>query len=97
MSANSIDQEIKELAEVEIYTTPFCPFCHRAKGLLNKKGVQFNEINVMITPGMRKQMSERASGSSKVPQIFIDGKHVGGCDDLFELDFDGELDLLLGI
>ena len=82
------------MATVEIYTTPFCPYCHRAKALLEKKGVSFTEIDVMNTPGKRAEMQTRASRTS-VPQIFIDGRHVGGSDDLQALDRSGELDTLL--
>lgn len=85
------------MAEVEIYTTAFCPFCHNAKGLLNKKGVKFTEIDVMLSPSKRKEMRERANGLTKVPQIFIDGEHVGGCDELYDLEFEGILDLKLGL
>ncbi len=79
-------------AEVEIYTTPTCPFCIQAKHLLNKKGVVFAEIDVS-DPGLRATMKERTNGLHTVPQVFINGEHVGGCDDLYDLEFDGELDL----
>jgi glutaredoxin 3 len=85
------------LAEIEIFTTPFCGFCAQAKKLLQKKGVDFTEINLMRHPGRRKEMLERSNGSTSVPQIFIDGKNIGGCDELFELDFDDELNPLLGL
>ncbi|MCG8510003.1 MAG: glutaredoxin 3 [Rhodospirillales bacterium] len=85
------------MAEIEIYTTPFCPFCHRAKALLKKKGVDFTEIDVMMSPGRRREMSERAGGASSVPQIFVDGTHIGDCDQIYEMDFDGELDAALKI
>ena len=85
------------MAQIEIYTTPFCPYCHRTKALLQRKGVPFDEIDVMMSPGKRKQMRERAGGGSTVPQIFIDGEHIGGSDELVELDLDGRLDRLLGI
>lgn len=81
--------------EVEIYTTPICPYCIRAKALLDKKGVPYTEIDVMRDRARRKEMEER-SGGHTVPQIFIGGKAIGGCDDMFELDFDGELDKMLG-
>ncbi|MGF1639491.1 MAG: glutaredoxin 3 [Rhodospirillales bacterium] len=84
------------MVEVEIYTTPFCPYCHRAKALLNGKGVSFTEIDVMMAPDRRREMRERAGGGNTVPQIFIDGRHIGGSDDLLELDRDGRLDPLLG-
>ncbi len=84
------------MAAVEIYTTPFCPYCARAKRLLERKGVPYTEIDVSGA-GPRQEMTERAGGGHTVPQIFIDGRHVGGSDELFELDMDGELDPLLGL
>jgi len=80
---------------VEIYTTPICPYCSRAKALLRKKGVNFNEINVMDDPAKRDEMVARAHGRITVPQIFIGETHVGGCDDLYALEYDGKLDPLL--
>ena len=80
---------------VEIYTSPLCGFCHAAKRLLNKKGVAFHEINVLTNPGRKPEMIERAGGRRTVPQIFIGDTHVGGCDDLFELEDEGKLDALL--
>lgn len=80
---------------VEIYTTPFCPYCHAAKGLLRKKGVEFTEIDVSRDPQLRMKMTERAGGRRTVPQIFIGGTHVGGCDDLHELDARKRLDPML--
>ncbi|MGV8985760.1 MAG: glutaredoxin 3 [Cypionkella sp.] len=80
---------------VEIYTTPTCPYCVAAKRLLTKKGVAFTDIDVSRDPALRAAMTQRANGSRTVPQIFIGGKHVGGCDDLHELDHAGELDPLL--
>jgi glutaredoxin 3 len=80
---------------VEIYTTPFCPYCLAAKDLLSRKGVKFTEINVMGDAGRRAEMVERAQGGRTVPQIFIGKTHVGGCDDLYELDAAGKLDPLL--
>ncbi len=85
------------MAEVEIYTTPFCGFCARAKRLFNKKGIAFTEYDLSTDPGKRPEMLERSDGERKVPQIFIDGRHIGGCEELFELDFDEELDPMLGI
>lgn len=84
------------MAKIEMYSTPVCPYCIRAKALLNKKGVKFDEYNVMMDRAKRKEMEER-SGGHTVPQIFIDGKPIGGCDDLFELDFDGDLDAMIGL
>jgi len=85
------------LAEVEIYTTPICGFCQSAKSLLKKKGVAFTEYNIMFDGSKRTEMMKRAGGRTSVPQIFIDDNHVGGCDDLFDLEFDKELDPLLGV
>ncbi|HEY1612769.1 MAG TPA: glutaredoxin 3 [Rhizomicrobium sp.] len=79
---------------VKIYTTPFCPYCSRAKSLLKKKGASFEEIDVLVDPDARADM-EDLSGRHTVPQIFIGETHVGGCDDLHELDRAGELDPLL--
>jgi glutaredoxin 3 len=81
---------------VEIYTTPFCPYCIAAKDLLARKGVTFKEINVMGDAARRAEMVERAHGGRTVPQIFIGDTHVGGCDDLYGLDEAGKLDALLG-
>jgi len=83
------------LADVEIYTTDVCPFCFRAKKLLDKKGAAYTEIDVGGDPQKRAAMKERANGSHTVPQIFIGDRHIGGCDDLFELEYGGELDALL--
>lgn len=80
---------------VEIYTTPLCGFCHAAKRLLTKKGVNYHEVDVSADPAKRMLMMERAGGRRTVPQIFIGGAHVGGCDDLHALDADGKLDPML--
>ncbi|ASM73901.1 MULTISPECIES: glutaredoxin 3 [Roseobacteraceae] len=80
---------------VEIYTTPICGFCHRAKQLLNQKGVDFLEFDVMSNPERKAEMVQRANGSRTVPQIFVGDDHVGGCDDLFALERQGKLDALL--
>ena len=80
---------------VEIYTTPTCPYCTAAKQLLRKKGVAYSEIDVSRDAGLRETMTKRAMGSRTVPQIFIGGQHVGGCDDLHELDDLGRLDPML--
>lgn len=85
------------MAEIEIYTTPYCPYCLNAKRLLHGKGVGFHEIDVSRSSQLRQAMVERADGRHTVPQIFIDGKGVGGFDDISELDERGELDRLLGI
>ncbi|MCS0497383.1 glutaredoxin 3 [Ancylobacter mangrovi] len=83
------------MSQVEIYTTYTCPYCIAAKELLKRKGVEFSEINVTGDPVARSTMSKRANGRTSVPQIFIDGRHVGGCDDIYALDEAGELDTLL--
>ncbi|MBX6368483.1 MAG: glutaredoxin 3 [Rhodospirillales bacterium] len=85
------------MARVEIYSTLFCPYCARAKALLAKKGVQFENIDLIEQPDRREEMIQRAGGRTSVPQIFIDGKHIGGSDDLYALDRAGKLDSLLGI
>lgn len=80
---------------IEIYTTPFCPYCSRAKRLLTEKGAAFTEIDVSTDPAKRAAMTERAGGGYTVPQIFINGTHVGGSDDLYALERAGKLDALL--
>jgi glutaredoxin 3 len=80
---------------ITIYTTSSCPYCHAAKDLLKKKGVTFTEIDVTGKPDQRRAMSARAQGRTSVPQIFIRERHVGGCDDLYDLDRAGQLDPLL--
>ncbi|MEM9716909.1 MAG: glutaredoxin 3 [Pseudomonadota bacterium] len=80
---------------VEIYTTPICGYCARAKSLLDSKGVSYTEINVMLNPDKRVEMQQRAHGGRTVPQIFIGDVHVGGSDDLYALDRAGKLDQLL--
>lgn len=83
------------MTSVEIYTTPICGFCHAAKRLLASKGVAFAEYDVMTKPALRDEMVKRSNGGRTVPQIFINGIHVGGCDDLQALERAGKLDLLL--
>ena len=82
-------------APVTIYTTGWCPYCSRAKSLLTRKGVGFEEIDVESAPEKRAEMQTR-SGRRSVPQIFIGDQHVGGCDDLHALEDAGKLDALLG-
>ena len=84
------------MIQVEIYTTRYCPYCHAAKRLLSRKGVEFAEIDVSGDPKGRSEMVIRANGRMTVPQIFIGATHVGGCDDLYALDRGGKLDPLLG-
>lgn len=83
------------MSKVEIYTRPFCGYCARALSLLNAKGADFQEIEAGMDPALRNQMIERAGGRSTFPQIFIDGQHIGGCDDLMALESQGRLDPLL--
>lgn len=83
------------MATVEIYTKPTCGFCHMAKRLLNAKGTSFAEVNISAQPERRAEMIQRANGGSTVPQIFVDGKHIGGCDDLMALERGGQLDAIL--
>jgi glutaredoxin 3 len=85
------------MAQVEMYTTMFCPYCTRARTLLRNKEVSFVDIDILEQPERRAEMIQRAGGRSTVPQIFIDGAHIGGCDDLVALDRAGELDLRLGL
>lgn len=80
--------------EVKIYTTPWCPYCVRAKRLLDKKGVDYQDVNVAVKPQLRAQLLE-LTGRTSVPQIFIHGKGIGGCDELHALDARGQLDPLL--
>jgi glutaredoxin 3 len=80
---------------IQIYTTPYCPYCVRAKALLQKKGVDYTETDVSADDDLRDAMTKRAGGRRTVPQIFIDDRHIGGCDDLYALDGRGELDPLL--
>jgi glutaredoxin 3 len=83
------------MAEVTIYTTMLCPYCHRAKSLLSRKGVAFEEIDVGMDADLRDEMTTRAGGRYTVPQIFINGAHIGGCDELHALESAGKLDPLL--
>ena len=85
------------MAQVELYTTMWCPYCARAKALLDRKGVAYAEIDLMEQPNRRDEMVKRAGGRRTVPQIFIDGEHIGGSDDLVALDRAGGLDPKLGI
>ena len=82
-------------AKVEIYTWSRCPFCIRAKALLDQKGVEYQEYCIDGDQEARAKMKSRANGRSSLPQIFIDDRHIGGCDDIYDLDAQGELDSLL--
>lgn len=82
------------MAKIEIYTTPFCGYCARAKGLLDSKGAAYEEMDVMMDDKKRTEMRERAKRTT-VPQIFINGQHIGGSDELAALERAGQLDPLL--
>ncbi len=84
------------MARVEIYSTLFCPYCARAKSLLEKKGVDYINIDVIENTAKREEMEKRSGGRYTVPQIFINGEHVGGCDELYALERAGKLDAKLG-
>ena len=83
------------MAKVEIYTTMICPYCYRAKKLLEERGAAYNEVDVMCDGKMREDMRTRTGGRTSVPQIFINDQHVGGCDELYALDRAGKLKPLL--
>jgi len=83
------------VAKVEVYSTNYCPYCMRAKALLRSKGVAFEEIDVTDDPELRAKMVKRAGGRRTVPEIFINGEIIGGCDELYALELSGELDTLL--
>lgn len=83
------------MQKIDIYTKGYCPYCKRARGLLEAKGASYNNIEIDKNPELRVGMIERANGGSTVPQIFIGETHVGGCDDLFALESTGKLDALL--
>ena len=83
------------MPSVTIYTKPFCPYCARALALLRDKGVEFTEIEAAFDPEKKKEMVQRAGGRMTFPQIFIGERHIGGCDDMYDLEDSGELDRLL--
>jgi glutaredoxin 3 len=85
------------MAQVELYTTMWCPFCARARALLERKGVAYTNVDLDEEPNRRAEMVKRAGGRRTVPQIFIDGEHIGGCDDMTALDRAGKLDAKLGL
>ena len=80
---------------VEIYTQPFCPYCARAKRILSERGIEFREIDAPHGTSQRAEAVRRSGGQTTVPQIFFGGRHLGGCDDLMELDESGKLDAWL--
>jgi glutaredoxin 3 len=83
------------MPKIEIYTKSYCPYCVKAKDLLKRKGIEFEEISVEHDPTLAEFMVNRAGGRRTVPQIFINDKHIGGCDDLHAFDAEGKLDLLI--
>ena len=85
------------MKKIEIYTTDNCPFCVKAKSLLNKKKIKFSEINVSNDENLRQKMSDMANGARSVPQIFADNVHIGDCDKIHKLDQEKRLDKLLGL
>ncbi len=85
------------MSQVTIYTKAYCPYCVRAKSVLDNKGVSYQEIRIDEQPELRPQMIERAGGRSTVPQIFVAEQHIGGCDDMLALDASGQLDPLLNL
>ncbi len=84
------------MTEIVIYTTQVCPYCVRAKNLLKEKGQEWKEINISSDQDAMEEMIKKSGGKRSVPQIFIDGAHIGGCDELYELNARGQLDKLLG-
>jgi len=91
------DLHIVLMAKIEIYSQAFCGYCHRAKKLLDDKGVAYEEIDVMMEPSKRREMLDRSEGRTTTPQIFINDEGIGGSDELAELNRSGELDRMLGI
>ena len=85
------------MINVDIYTTPYCPFCIRAKKLLSNKKVEFNEIDLSENPDKFEEMLSKSNGARTVPQIFVNGEHIGDCDHIHDLDQKGELDKILKI
>ncbi|MBI5162638.1 MAG: glutaredoxin 3 [Magnetospirillum sp.] len=83
------------MPDIEVYSTKVCPYCVKAKRLLDKKGAAYREIDVSGDTALREALVARSGGRQTVPQIFIDGRHIGGCDDLYALDAAGGLDPLL--
>ncbi len=84
------------MKKIEIYTKSYCPYCHRAKKLLQSKNATFIEYDLTVDPGKEQEMRER-SGRTTVPEIFVDDRLIGGCDDLYALDKAGKLDETLGL
>lgn len=80
------------MAKIEVYSGDYCPYCARAKALLKQRSLEFTEYNVQSEPERRAEMADRAPGARTIPQIFINDRHVGGCDELYALDRKGELE-----
>jgi glutaredoxin 3 len=85
------------MKNIEIYTTNYCPFCIKAKSLLNKKKIKFSEIDISNDETLREKMSAMTNGTRSVPQIFADNVHIGDCDKIYKLDQEKKLDKLLGL
>lgn len=85
------------MVNIDIYTTSYCPFCIRAKKLLANKKVEFNEIDLSENPDKFEEMLSKSNGARTVPQIFVNGEHIGDCDHIHDLDQKGELDKILKI
>lgn len=85
------------MVHIDIYTTPYCPFCIRAKKLLANKKVEFNEIDLSENPDKFEEMLSKSNGARTVPQIFVNGEHIGDCDHVHDLDQKGELDKILKV
>lgn len=83
------------MAKIEIYTSPLCGFCHAAKRLLDSKGLEYEEFDVLFKPSLKQEMMARADGRRTVPQIFIDDQGIGGCDELHALESSGKLNQML--
>ena len=83
------------MARIEIYSSMLCGYCYRAKKLLDSKGAAYKDIDVMLRPGRRAEMTERSGGRTSVPQIFVDGHHIGNCEELYALEAAGKLDAIL--
>jgi glutaredoxin 3 len=85
------------MKKIEIYTTNYCPFCVKAKSLLNKKKIKFSEIDVSNDEALREKMSAMANGARSVPQIFVDNIHIGDCEKIYKLNNENKLNALLGL
>ena len=85
------------MVEIEIYTSPNCGFCNAAKRLLERKGLDYKEIDVLIEPDKKREMTERTGGFTSVPQVFVSGEYLGDCSEIMEMDQEGALDARLGL